>query len=100
MSQVTVNYQLTRLAELASQLARSLSLSLTISPSLLVELSVDSTSLPSIPKANSPSSYLSSCMNNSPSSSSSEEHSMLRLAELYEQLAESVLEARRLPWTH
>nr|KAJ0212373.1 hypothetical protein LSAT_V11C400168030 [Lactuca sativa] len=94
---VKVNCQLTRLVELACQLAESLSLCLTINPSLLVDLGIDLTSFPSKPKSNSPSSYSPSCMNNSSSSSSSEEHSMLRLAELYEQLAESVLEARRLP---
>nr|KAJ0217761.1 hypothetical protein LSAT_V11C300137010 [Lactuca sativa] len=40
-----------------------------------------------------------SCMNNSSSSPSSSEHSVLRLAESYEQLVDSFLEARRLPWT-
>ena len=40
---VKVNFQLTELAELACQLAESLSIRWTIIPSILVELGIDST---------------------------------------------------------
>ena len=71
---VRVNFQLTRLAELARQLAESLSNRLSWIPSLLVELGVDSTS------------SLSELMFKS----------FILLAELYEQLAEFIFIRRTL----
>ena len=87
---------MTRLAELACQLAESLSNRLTWIPSLLVELGVDSTSSPSKLMFKS-FILLAELYEQLAESIFIRRTLMLRLAELYEQLAESVLDLRRLP---